>query len=421
MEAAGLGLGVLPLGSKVYNEIKAYVDSVKNADSETLAILDHINDGRELMELLAAVVNKNGPTNQRLERHLAKKFAGIQKELNAANLVIAKLRGLKDDQAIEKSESTTQDVLKPLSRTRTAFYHWRRDELKNLEPQLNRINGQFDRVLQIYGIYSTSSFQDQTNDQFVTVKESLTTITKLLSPPQPAAAIDQRVAGPSIPSLQTSRCLTWTSIDSVKTLVDDSPEHEESSVCRCRPKHQVKGASGGTRWLSLYKQQKTTVAHDVGCPYYGLEDLQTEHTYTVTVNGRHFWDRLSTVVAFTVNKPTSRFGSWAISPQMKTYNMVDLAQSPATRLFHLADDLDDIDWDDPAVEKKTRSYWHQRLLELFRTGKASPFDVDYRTKRPMLHFLQLQSRNKMGPYLRLTWDTLHQLNFPEHMSTCDGL
>jgi uncharacterized membrane-anchored protein YhcB (DUF1043 family) len=152
MEAAGLGLGVLPLGSKVYNEIKAYVDSVKNADSETLALLDHINNGRELMELLAAVVNKNGSTNARLEKHMANNCATILKELNAANRVVAKLRGTKDEEAIEESTSTTSDVIKPISRTRKTFYHWKREDLKKLEPHLNRINGQFDRALQIYNM-----------------------------------------------------------------------------------------------------------------------------------------------------------------------------------------------------------------------------------------------------------------------------
>jgi hypothetical protein len=106
---------------------------------------------------------------------------------------------------------------------------------------------------------------------------------------------------------------------------------------------------------------------------------------------------------------------------MRTYNLVDLERSRMMRLIDLIDDLDELEWEDPAMEKRARSYWHRCLLELFRTGKASPFDVDYRTNKPIIHFMQISSYHRMRPYMRVVWETLRQLSFPEHMLLCNGL
>jgi hypothetical protein len=152
MEAAGLGFGVVPLGSKVYNEIKAYVDSVKNADSETLALLAHVRNGRRTLGLLAAVANKNGPINSELEILLTDVSREIQEDLKAASVLVAKLRGNKDDEASEKSASTIEDAGKPLSKKSKLTFHWRRDKVKKLESHLNSSNAQFDRVLQLYSM-----------------------------------------------------------------------------------------------------------------------------------------------------------------------------------------------------------------------------------------------------------------------------
>lgn len=155
--------------------------------------------------------------------------------------------------------------------------------------------------------------------------------------------------------------------------------------------------------------------------YYGLETSGTEQLYTLTVNGRNLSSRLPTAVALSINMATTSFNQWSISPQMRTFNLIDLEHSPAMQLFYLADDLEDVEWDDPAMEKRACTYWHRHIIQVFRTGKASPFDVDYKTNRPMLHLFRFPARRNMTTYVRLTWDTLHKLNFPEHLMMCNGM
>jgi hypothetical protein len=106
---------------------------------------------------------------------------------------------------------------------------------------------------------------------------------------------------------------------------------------------------------------------------------------------------------------------------MRTYNIINFEESPAIRLFDFADELDDLEWDNPSMEKKARAYWHGRIIEVFRTGKSSPFDVDAHSNKPILHYLRFTSNNSRRPYEQLIWETLHKLDFPEHMQQCNGL
>lgn len=162
-------------------------------------------------------------------------------------------------------------------------------------------------------------------------------------------------------------------------------------------------------------ENTASVTHEAGCIWSSLPSDQIDRTVTVTLQSRDYYQYFSTAIAATYNSQVS------ILPLVRAFNLVDLDRSPAMQLIDLADDLDDLEWDDPKAEQKARMYWHNRLMELFRDKKVSPSDVDYRTNRSMLHYLPLPSKNSMTPYVRLTWQTFSKLNFRKDTMLCNGL
>ncbi|KAK0382901.1 hypothetical protein NLU13_8817 [Sarocladium strictum] len=416
MDAAGLALGIIPVGLKIYKEIDSFIDSVKHAESETASLAQHVYLGRTLLDFLTEALRNNQPVHRTIEVTITNAFHNLRRELESANKVVAKLRGSKDLTTLENAVAT-KPTLAPLGKAKKYTFYWRRDKLKALEQHLSYCNSHLQTILQVYSIVKSQDAREEIQYHFSELKSELKLLQGLQVSNSKSIAVVERVAataplGPVVTETQLKKRL-----DTSEQIVSTTRNY----TCLCQRKNQTKRASAGTRWVSLDREERTVTTHQAGCVYYSLETLRKEESYTLTINAREFWNRLSTSVAISINRPNSRFNQWSLSPQIRTFNLIELEKSPAIRLFDLADELEDVEWDDASMEKRARAYWHRSIIKVFQTGKASPFDVDCHSNRPILHYMPFSSHRNSTPYVQLIWDTLYQLNFSEHMMLCNGL
>lgn len=168
------------------------------------------------------------------------------------------------------------------------------------------------------------------------------------------------------------------------TLSISSPETQVQTirVCSC-PQHRVRN-NQRYKWGPLHFYKKTSVfAHNPDCPlsaYTAPDERSTRGIIFATTASSY----IQRAIEFSFSK-TSGAGGFSISPSFTVFNIVDTNHSP---VFLVVETL--ADWLYPFVLAKNWRpvdnltpewrvlvhYALDKVIQLFRSRKASPFDVN---------------------------------------------